>query len=573
MTDSYQEIFHNAQAAITAGEKQRAIELLRQAAAQNDADPKPWLQMVYAAPSKPLALEYLAQAKQRKLNIFTYAQAMRWIENFYGELLLEEIPPNPGLLDRIHYQLEKYPYLVALVYLALIAQAEASTISRDPRIGMVLHGLSLVLLLVHASFFSNKRSQIFLLSLALTPLIRLLSLTLPLPTFPAIYWYAIVGAPIFLAAYLMARIARLKNKQIGLTVRSVPIQALIGLSGVGLGYLEYYILRPPPLVEEFNFNSILLPAIILLIFTGFLEELVFRGILQYGANKYIGRWGILYVAFIFAVFHLGYKSVLDFFFVLLVSLLFSYLVQKTGSIVGVTIAHGLTNIFLYLIFPFILLAPTNQAEAQSFLVSEEPVAQLVETETQEVQAQRIPEKTASESPLFTETTQNILLTPTGVFTAVASPSPTLTATIEHQSYIVDDGDPGFVHMGATWWKISQGVFDDLVWSYVSYGQPTARVEWQPELVDCGKYAVEAYIPMDFGTSPAVVYHIDHSEGSASVIVDQSAHQGEWVWLGDFWFNSTDPCEVWVDNSLEKFVGIRMVAYDAIKWEMVEVCYN
>lgn len=84
---------------------------------------------------------------------------------------------------------------------------------------------------------------------------------------------------------------------------------------------------------------------------------MFRGILQFGANHYSGRGGILYIAFIFAVFHLGYKSTLDFFFVFLVSLLFSFGVQKTGSIMGVTIAHGLTNIFLYLMFPFLILTP------------------------------------------------------------------------------------------------------------------------------------------------------------------------------------------------------------------------
>jgi len=44
-----------------------------------------------------------------------------------------------------------------------------------------------------------------------------------------------------------------------------------------------------------------------------------------------------------------------------------------------------------------------------------------------------------------------------------------------------------------------------------------------------------------------------------------------VQLGEFWFNPTDPLEVWVDNSLENYVGSPMIAYDAINWEMVEAC--
>jgi membrane protease YdiL (CAAX protease family) len=359
MTDSYQHTLTQAQASINAGEKQHALQLLKQAVEQNSADPRPWLLMVYVAPTKKLALEYLERARQRGAKILYYSQAKRWIENFYGETLLEEVPPTPGLVDRIRESLDRSPELVALVYLAFLAQAEATIVARNPSIGMVMHGLCLAILLIHASFFSKKRSQPFLLSLALTPLIRLISLTLPLNAFPLVYWYAIVGTPLFLAAYLMVRTTHITNRQIGLTAKSIPVQILIGLAGILLGYLEYLILRPQPLVDQFRFGVIILPALMLLIFTGFLEELIFRGLLQHSANLFIGRWGILYVAFIFAIFHFGYQSYADFFFVLLVSLLFSYIVHKTGSIVGVTLAHGLTNIFLYLIFPFIIIAQIN----------------------------------------------------------------------------------------------------------------------------------------------------------------------------------------------------------------------
>jgi hypothetical protein len=112
-------------------------------------------------------------------------------------------------------------------------------------------------------------------------------------------------------------------------------------------------------VEEFTFEAILIPALILLIFTGFLEELIFRGVFQYFAIRYLGRWGIIYVGIVFAVLHIGYNSALDFVFVLFVSLLFSYIVHETGSILGVTLAHGFTNIGLFLIFPFLITFPAQ----------------------------------------------------------------------------------------------------------------------------------------------------------------------------------------------------------------------
>ena len=150
----------------------------------------------------------------------------------------------------------------------------------------------------------------------------------------------------------------MKNRQIGLRVGNLPVQLLISLVGIGLGYLEYLILKPEPLVADFTFEAIIGPALILLIFTGFLEELVFRGVFQYFAVRHLGKIGFVYVSMVFAVLHIGYLSVLDFGFVFLVAMIFAYFVQRTGSILGVTLAHGLTNIGLFLIFPFLMNMPS-----------------------------------------------------------------------------------------------------------------------------------------------------------------------------------------------------------------------
>jgi hypothetical protein len=65
----------------------------------------------------------------------------------------------------------------------------------------------------------------------------------------------------------------------------------------------------------------------------------------------LGRWALLYVAVLFAVLHIGYLSVADVLFVGAVGLLFGYIVRLSGSILGVTLAHGLTNIVLFLLLP------------------------------------------------------------------------------------------------------------------------------------------------------------------------------------------------------------------------------
>ena len=42
------------------------------------------------------------------------------------------------------------------------------------------------------------------------------------------------------------------------------------------------------------------------------------------------------------------------FFVLMAGLFFGWVVKRTGSLLGVSLAHGIANIGLYLVFPFVL---------------------------------------------------------------------------------------------------------------------------------------------------------------------------------------------------------------------------
>jgi CAAX protease family protein len=256
---------------------------------------------------------------------------------------------------------------LALVYLGLITLAEAITNLSVPQAGLALHGVILCVLLTHAALADKRVGRRFLFGLALAPLIRLLSLSMPLVKFPFVYWYLVVGAPLFLAAFVAARVSGLQRGMLGLNARQLlhsgrlPIQGLVGLSGLGLGYLEYWILTPDPLASALRLDLIWMPALILLVFTGFLEELIFRGLMQYSALRALGLRGLYYVAAVFAVLHIGYRSIPDLIFVFAVAVYFGWVVQRSGTILGVTLAHGLTNIGLFLIFPFLVGQPNVQA--------------------------------------------------------------------------------------------------------------------------------------------------------------------------------------------------------------------
>lgn len=239
------------------------------------------------------------------------------------------------------------------VYVALIVGAEVTTVLISPGFGVFSHLVVLTALIVHSALVPSLRARRILLPLALGPLTRVLSLSMPLNLVLPVFWYPLAYTPIFLAALVVMRNLRMGRSEVGLVMRKLSPQLLIGLTGLGLGVVEYIILRPSPLAGGLGLG-IAFPALVLIVTTGFVEELVFRGIMQRALLEGVGRRGILYVAVVFSVLHIGYLSALDVAFVFGVSLFFAWLRERTGSLLGIALAHGLTNVVLYLVAPFLM---------------------------------------------------------------------------------------------------------------------------------------------------------------------------------------------------------------------------
>jgi hypothetical protein len=259
--------------------------------------------------------------------------------------------PRGGIRPRVDGERDR-SLLIGWVYLVALTVAEVLTALFEPRVGLVLHAGLLVGLFIHTALSWEHPYHRLLLGLSFAPLIRLLSLSLPLARFPLLYWYFIISVPLFVATFVAVRVLGLRGREIGLTLRRPLAQLGIALTGLVFGAVEYQILYPDPLVQRLTWGTVWLPALILLVSTGFAEELIFRGVMQRVAVETLGRFGVLYVAMLFAVLHVGYHSLLDVFFVFIVAMVFGWVRERTGSIVGVSIAHGITNIVLFLVMPF-----------------------------------------------------------------------------------------------------------------------------------------------------------------------------------------------------------------------------
>jgi membrane protease YdiL (CAAX protease family) len=254
-------------------------------------------------------------------------------------------------------------YQTALIaYLAALAAAEVAVTFGNPVLVFPLHGGLLVMAAVYLAFSRGRNEagsqdrgfDILLLVLSLGPLIRIISLTLPLAQLEPPFRYVSAGIPLALGGVLAARAARFRAAQLGIAWRWPGWQVLVVLASLGLGFVEFVILRPTPLGPLPWVPSAIAPALAVGIATGFPEELIFRGVMQTAVRPFLGRWNWVYVSGIFAVLHIGYQSYLDLVFVFGVGLFYGWIFERTRSIVGVSIGHGLANVVLFYVAPNVL---------------------------------------------------------------------------------------------------------------------------------------------------------------------------------------------------------------------------
>jgi membrane protease YdiL (CAAX protease family) len=250
-------------------------------------------------------------------------------------------------------------------YAVWAASVEAVVAFVDETAGAILAALLLFVLLSHYVIAIHRlpagslgrspaeRLLDLLPLLALLPLLRLLSLTVPVDGASVITWIAMVGVPLLGAALLTMRALELDAAAVGLTVGSWAGQLQIALAGVPLGLSAYVILRPDAAAAEGAAGWVAgLPVIV--VFAGLTLELVFRGLLQRGLVEVMGRSGILVASALFAASFLGTRSAEYILFMGLVGGVLGWSYHRTGSIVGISVAHGLLNVGLLLLWPALL---------------------------------------------------------------------------------------------------------------------------------------------------------------------------------------------------------------------------
>ncbi len=264
--------------------------------------------------------------------------------------------PPPDVIGGLKPMSTRRAYIFILSYLSVVASAEIIITYHDPKAGIIIHGILMFLVFAHAAFIypSSRNVANLLMTIGIAPLIRVISLSTPLSSFSYIYWFLVLSIPLFAAILMLRAIQGLTEEDLGLVINTRKLHWEFGIIAAGfpLGLVEYYILKPEPIIESITVGNMVAPVLIFIVCTGLIEELIFRGIMQHNANRVFGvPVGIFLTSILFGFLHTGNLNSLSVVFAFAVGILYSLIRIRSGSIFGISLSHGILNSVLFLVAP------------------------------------------------------------------------------------------------------------------------------------------------------------------------------------------------------------------------------
>lgn len=242
-----------------------------------------------------------------------------------------------------------------IFYLLFLFVSELLTAYSNFELGLLAHVILIVLIIINSSITDSASFSNLLRAMIILPIIRIIGISIPALQIQPLFWYVLVSIPIFAAVVIMIKNQNLSRESIGLISGKLPLQFMVALSGIIFGMVEFVILKPSSIISSPTIITFIIASVIIVISTGFAEELIFRGIIQKNAENVLGNiWGLLYASLLFTVLYIGWQSSVEIIFIFMVAIFYGYIFQKTRSIFGISLSHGLTNIMLLLILPAII---------------------------------------------------------------------------------------------------------------------------------------------------------------------------------------------------------------------------
>ncbi len=232
---------------------------------------------------------------------------------------------------------------------SLIILAELLIFFGHMETALAIHSINLILLILSSVYIENRIYP----ALMLLPLFRLLNIAMPVFFQLTLYSYPLVYAPMFLPIYIIMKERMFSWSEVGITAKGfwffLPLAIAVGFA---VGWGEYQVLRPGVLIPDFGLRSVLTLSLTMILFVGLVEEFIFRSALQTVMEERLGSVvGLVVASILFGFMHSGYHLPLELFYVSFAGIVFGLLFWLTKSLPVISLAHGATNVSLFLVAP------------------------------------------------------------------------------------------------------------------------------------------------------------------------------------------------------------------------------
>jgi hypothetical protein len=265
--------------------------------------------------------------------------------------------------------------ILFLVPLILVF-SEFFTFFFDVKLGLIFYVFFLFTLIISSSLLYEKGIKLrgislrkgwkiqglsnLLAALILLPLMRILIFIIPLAIFDKTLQLIFIGILLGVGIYFLLKYLHLKRNDVGLVLPQgkfqLIFQVIVALTGFSFGFFEYFILKPSSsIIVSFTLGNILISGLVLILITGFLEELMFRGIIQRNSELVFGKFpGLLFSTIIFTIMHISLESPSELIFAFFIGLFYGLIFQRTKNLLGISFSHGIGNFIVFIIGPLFI---------------------------------------------------------------------------------------------------------------------------------------------------------------------------------------------------------------------------
>lgn len=216
--------------------------------------------------------------------------------------------------------------------------------------GLGIHIIDLIVIISIITFSSIKLEEKNILqSLTLLIILRIVSLSMPQFFTMALLQLSLIYGVMYITIYHIINNQHISFKELGIHFRKLyiylPAAIIIGTIA---GIVEYKILDPIPFVEEIKISNIIVIIVIMFIFIGPVEEIIFRPIIQTRIEKVFGPdVGILLSGGLFGLMHSSYGIIDEVIFTTIFGIILGYIFYKTRNLPFIVFIHGTTNVMSF----------------------------------------------------------------------------------------------------------------------------------------------------------------------------------------------------------------------------------